>query len=329
MAVFAAEGSFRTLLLHPMVPRTARQFQRSIAARWPHPIPVSKPAGRFRVIGLSDSFGVAGEERNFHYLLEDALRRRGLDADVVNFSEVEYEPAEELEILERFGPRYEPDLVLHGFFVGNDFALFEGSLRRFLGVSVHTVEGPAAWLPENWLLVRWLPRLQRVLEVRELLEEERRRREPTGFFDRESFLTIERKRLEIFRRQPSYEHSWKEVFNRLDQIRRAALQMGASYVMVVHPDRCQLEAALLDELREARGVKLEDFDLDLPQRSLATYCAERGLQCLDLLPAFREASRAGHSLYAFRDTHYNDAGNALAARTIFSFLTSVTGTAKS
>lgn len=112
---------------------------------------------------------------------------------------------------------------------------------------------------------------------------------------------------------------WAAGFELLNQIEAASADLGAGYSLVIHPDRVQVDGELQREIADRFGLNLEEFDLELPQRTLAEHCASHGTRCLDLLPALRARGRGG-ILYGFRDTHYNSAGDALVARAIAHFL---------
>ena len=64
----------------------------------------------------------------------------------------------------------------------------------------------------------------------------------------------------------------------------------------------------------------EEVDIDLPQRRLIEFCEQAGIRCMDLLPAFRARSTE-ESLYALRNTHWNEAGIRVAAELVRSYLT--------
>ena len=147
IGLYAAEAVFRFGLLVPSIPETDAHFRKLVRDGWPRPVDEAKEPGTIRILGLADSFGVSGEERNFHYLLEELLRERGHPVEIVNFSVPAYSIEHELELLRRFGARYEPDIVLHSFFVGNDFGLGEPASLRYRGIDVERVPGARSWLP--------------------------------------------------------------------------------------------------------------------------------------------------------------------------------------
>jgi hypothetical protein len=126
----------------------------------------AKPAGTLRVLALGDShtqgYEVA-QDATFSAVLERALRARGIDAEVINTGVSGFSNAEALAFLENEGYRYEPDVVVLGFFA-NDFednvkaGLFDiddkGTLvaRRFEHVPGVTIQNLIYRIPG----IRWL-----------------------------------------------------------------------------------------------------------------------------------------------------------------------------
>jgi hypothetical protein len=78
-------------------------------------IPYEKPPGVQRIVVLGDSFGMGYEvslEDSFTVRMEQALRKHGVNAEVVNLSVSGYGNSEELMMLQNEGLKYHPDLVL-------------------------------------------------------------------------------------------------------------------------------------------------------------------------------------------------------------------------
>jgi hypothetical protein len=128
----------------------------------------AKPAGTLRVLSLGDSHTQGYEvrqEATFSAVLERALARRGLRAEVLNAGVSGYSTAEALAFLENEGHRFAPDVVVLGFYA-NDFednlkaglfALDQGRLveRKFehlpgvkLQKAIYAIPG-VQWLGEN------------------------------------------------------------------------------------------------------------------------------------------------------------------------------------
>lgn len=83
-----------------------------------------KPAGVKRILVLGDSytFGVYVEaEENYPSRLEEILRQRGKKVEVINAGYADgWSPDEHYVWLTKKGIKFKPDLVIYGFFIGND-----------------------------------------------------------------------------------------------------------------------------------------------------------------------------------------------------------------
>jgi hypothetical protein len=314
-----SEVIFRSLILVPQVPRSESQFASLISSAWPHEISAHKKPGTFRILGLSDSFGRVGGSRNYHYLLEGQLSETGHPVEIVNLSAVDYGPGDQLAILKQFGRRYEPDLVLHGFYVGNDFDASRSNVQKYLGIGVRPPPGLFSLRPHNLLVVQWARYYLQVVRDQGRKEEEAKLAGVAGTFSREGFLNVERRHLEVSRADLSAHSRWGETVSLLDQIIKQVEILDAEYVLIIHPDQYQVEENLRLELAQRYNLDLDRYDIEFPQRFLLDYCAANNIPCLNLLPYFR----AGHSeggLYLLRDTHYNEQGNTLATEAIIGFL---------
>lgn len=311
VALAVAELVFRTLLIAPP-PTSDRGFERWVQSRWPREVQEEKPAGTVRILGLADSFGVAGGADNYHYLVEALLKPRG---DIVNLSVEASQLPDELRLLEERGARYRPDVVLHGFFVGNDFDVAPGGFKAFRGIRLEEPAGARRFRPHDFLLLEWIRKYSRAARAGG--------RRDAGTFSHADFLSIESRRLNrISRISPSRpEPAWQETLSAIDAIRKATSDLGAKYVMVIHPDQFQVETGLRQEVLSRYNLNPANYDFELPQQFLVEDCERDGVRCLDLLGEFRRHG-AGGGLYLTRDTHYNSRGNQLAARLIAEFLAS-------
>lgn len=128
-----------------------------------------KPARTLRVLSLGDSHTQGYEVRQdftFSAVLERFLNRRGVRAEVINAGVSGYSTAEALVFLENEGVRYDPDVVVLGFFL-NDFEdnlkaglfgldaqnrLTEEKYEHLPGVGIQNLiynVGIIRWLSEN------------------------------------------------------------------------------------------------------------------------------------------------------------------------------------
>ena len=318
ITLLIAEIVFRFMLVEPKIPSTENQFKKLISSRWPEQVRIEKKKGVFRILSLADSFGEAGGWDNYVYLLRDMIRRTRPRTEMVSIFNGGYEIADEEEAFNRFGIRYAPDLVIHGFFVGNDFAPPQGPLFIYKNIPLRIAPGESTLRPNGFYLRQWIARYITALGDR-LKKKKQAPNTPEGFFSHDSFLAIEHRFLINTCLNPTLDAMLNRISANLDRIREQAAKAGAKYVMVIHPDRLQVEPSLRREIETKYGIDLEKADMERPQKMLRRYCKENGIPYVDLLPAFK-AHAAEQMLYVRDDIHYNNRGNELAAREIFRYL---------
>src|SRR6188472_87810 len=87
---------------------------------------------------------------------------------------------------------------------------------------------------------------------------------------------------------------------------------GAGFAVILIPDEVQVDPALQEEVTHASGRSREALNFERPNRLLRAALAEKDVATLDLLPTFMQEGRTTR-LYKPQDTHWNIAGNRLAA----------------
>jgi hypothetical protein len=314
-----SEIALRLFFLERLTPKSLTEFQAFMASRWPRPIPIDKVPESTRIVGLADSMGVVGgASQNYYYLLEDHLRTSGYRAEMMNVSVSGNEPRHELAMLE-LAMQYHPDLVLHSFYVGNDFTLFGEDTYQVRGIRIDDREGSSRFRPQNFFLTDFLRNGLTSLRDTRRSEEELRAGvvEQAGHLSRAAYFALERSRLPLF--NPSHKQAMTEVFSTLDAIRQTAVRGHSRYAMVINPEEIQVDEGLRTEVLQTFNVKEEEFVVDFPQQLMHSYCESRNILCLDLLPVFRATDNTG-ALYTTRDGHYSLKGNQTAAAAIYHFL---------
>ena len=96
---------------------------------------------------------------------------------------------------------------------------------------------------------------------------------------------------------------------------------GATGLLVLIPDRFQVNSSDQQALLAQLGRSEQDSDWDLPQRRLSEELERHGIPYLDLLLPFREAAPA-RELYGRGDTHWSPDGCALAAQQMLGWFAS-------
>jgi lysophospholipase L1-like esterase len=266
--------------------------------------------GTLRLAALGDSFavGVVPQQENFLSVLEQ-LRP---DVEVYNFGLSRTGPREYADILRHEVWTYQPDFVLVCFFVGNDVTetLREPSLKRLEPEAFRLwVCGRRAWgVGREWLR-------NRTGEPKVV--------QPFSFvhLSHESFLEVEARRLAVCRPSQAAAlcRQWEEALRHLDRIVLECRERGTEVGVLLIPDQFQVDEPVLREVMNLAGVPPADVDLDLPQRRLRDFLAERGVPCFDLAPVLRTVPDA----YWPDDTHWNMTGNRVAGERLAAWLQEV------
>jgi hypothetical protein len=256
-----------------------------------------------RIVALGDSFafGVVPHAANYLTLLERELSVAA-PAEVINMGVSATEPRDYRAILVDEGLAYRPDLVLVSLYLGNDL-----EARR------------PRWYEHSYVttLINFVSHLGR---ARQMVV----RGGGTGAayddaspsLDEAAFLRIQMERAMLYTSTDAeIGVNVDRAVRALADIRDLARGAGADCLVVVIPDETQVDAALQAEVARAWDRPLDSIDFARPTRLVAAALARAGVAAVDLLPAFQAAAK-GERLYKPRDTHWNLAGNRLAASEI-------------
>jgi hypothetical protein len=105
----------------------------------------------------------------------------------------------------------------------------------------------------------------------------------------------------------------------IDEIKTVCENNGIQLFIMLIPDEVQVNTELQERVQEKIGSDRDTLDFDRPNKLLGEELRVRDIRYLDLLEPFRVRSRDVR-LYKPRDTHWNIAGNRLAADLLYEFL---------
>lgn len=274
-----------------------------------------KDGGGRRVLAVGDSvtygLGVRQEEA-YPRVLEELLP--GLQ--VVNAGVGAWAPVQYRLFLEKRGLALEPDLVIVGLFVGNDItAMDEAWVRNTTAEGGWIISDKEAYerSSRRSRALRWLRGvlLDKSHAVR-VLDDLNRRGRPGSTAFKPWFLEQQRAAARVYRRRDDEDAraAWENTFGELARIRDQCRRSGARLLVVILPDHTQVNP----RLRAALALPAGEFDLLAPQRRLLRFCRVRGIECLDVLPSFLEAS--GTDAFLRNDSHLAPRGHRLIARAV-------------
>lgn len=300
---------------------------------------LQKAPGTFRILVAGDSFGWAGGlDGNYTAILERMFEGRdgSHKVDVVNTGYPGTHTGEQLLMLKKFGLQYNPDLVILGFFAGNDFFDADPNRKRivvnkyfvdidkrhehrFLGYPIithsrlwlflkHKFESDRSSKAARRDAAEWSAATGRPLP---------RQSQPV-----ETYYYSQRVNLEFFNKKVSaekYAANIKFIFESIWEMNELLKSRGIKFMVAIYPDEFQVSPTQFETLIEKYKLTREDYDLGLAQNLLKSFLESKQIPFVDMLDRFRTV-RKQHELYLFRDRHWNYAGNQLAAEILFEYL---------
>ncbi|MGH0029072.1 MAG: GDSL-type esterase/lipase family protein [Myxococcota bacterium] len=301
------------------------------------------PVGTPRVVVLGDSFMegyTVRLEDAFHRQLQARLRREHPEAQVVNLGVSGYGNLQALLAYELEGRRYQPDLVLLGFYLHNDLrdnsqeieslrkpGSMKARNRPFLepgeGWEITVVEAERSQRRYEAALARrasWWWRLGNVSHLWRMTFtswiDSALRRIEEGPPIEDTLTREQRRELEL----AVFGCEVPPVYQRALEITKRVLVGLAERVRA---DGAQLVVFSVPSEYESVPVARGFTDEDLPCRRnpplyapIAAFLAEQGIPWIDLVPAFQREMQDGEPLFALLDSHWNAAGHAYAAKLV-------------
>ncbi|UCG16684.1 MAG: hypothetical protein JSV19_01345 [Phycisphaerales bacterium] len=163
-------------MLLEYVARGAVQFRiNSMGVRSDQDYTFEEPAGTIRIVGLGDLFMQGYEvdvrDTDLHRPQEN-LRAKGYPVEVINLGVSGHGTAEELLMLRHFGVRFDPDVVIVGYFQNDLDDNIRSNLYR-LNDQGQLLRAAASYLPAigarnklySFRIYRWLAENSRLLSL--------------------------------------------------------------------------------------------------------------------------------------------------------------------
>jgi hypothetical protein len=286
-----------------------------------------KPPNVRRIVVLGDSFVAAvgvDEQDTMVARLEAMLRDGGSGTtwEVLNFGVSGYSTAQSLLVWRHIASRFEPDVVVLCFFLGNDPIDNSSRLSRYfrpyfrLDPAGQLVEEPFAkaradlnaWLDEHSRLYVWQKEKTREIRAR---------------FDHKRSADPEERRptLAVYDTQPDppMREAWTISDALIAALSREVTATGARFVLVGIPERGQvLDAAWAGLQRSMPSGTPARYERNHPDDMLEAIASSHGISLLSLTPVFR--ARPHPDALLLQGFHWSKRGNALAAQSLYDHL---------
>jgi hypothetical protein len=262
--------------------------------------PYDKPAATRRILCIGDSFtfGYGVEvDQTFAKQLEAMLGREAGAGnwEVINAGVPGTGTAHHLAYYDLEGCKYSPDYVLLCFCGKNDF-------NDNIKCGLYSLEGG--------VVVRHEARLSSIGRIRHLIEQLPGYR---GLFRRSKLLMLVGHRLTLLvQRRSTVAPGDQEA---LGQRRRAACGLTEGLIVALRDSCASRGAVLIFTVAPQIEVGEEAADVE----SLEAFVDAKGIERLDLEPAFRAEAARGNQCFYPVDHHWNTLGHRLVARQLADF----------
>ena len=281
-----------------------------------------KPANERRLVVLGDSLVLSvqvARQHTFCKLLEDSLNRNSgaIRYRVINAGVQGYGPVEELLFYRRVVSAFQPDLVIHALFVGNDAeeaVTSEPRLRRSTPVADAPEVGEAKVWESGPQVLRRLARRSMVLQVARL--------RLVAVTDRlPRFGAPPEPPLQSYAAKPAPRIAEGLRISRecVQAVAAEAAATGARTMVMLMPARFQVDDADYGRLKDAVSGAGGTLVRDAATTRFAEALAPVPLPRFDALPALR-AARPGPDLFFQQTVHLTPRGHEVVARALEAFI---------
>ena len=150
---------------------------------------------------------------------------------------------------------------------------------------------------------------------------------PTVTMPTDFYLLLEFNRMQFAKLEKTAEFAphRQHILDSLAAMQESLKQKEIGFMVAVFPDEFQVDPSLRQAVIERYRMNPSKYRWNHAQTLLRDFCGQRGIEFHDFLPAFEQAHGAGQRLYLPNDSHWNDAGNGLAARLLYEILAARTG----
>ncbi len=305
---------------------------------------------KFRIVTLGDSF-TWGHGVNNDQIFMKVLEKINPNIETINMGGSGGDPPTSLKGYMTRGINYEHNVVLLGFYIGNDIVAYYPK----------NDDSPPQWGFDSEGKFALIGKVKSPEEVNRIRRESEERYSPTkkrNFKKRISYWLVRHFQLYTFidnsrdycsnvlkgsvlytrilkyfgienkgaygfldycrEKDPEdVEYGWKLLTETLKTMKDYAKQMNAKLYVVFIPHDVQTSQELYERTARKYGYNTLEFDLEKPNRKLAALCDKLGIGCLDLLPLMKEETSKGNRFYFKRDGHWNANGQRFAAKEIY------------
>jgi len=290
--------------------------------------PYAKPNGTKRIVFLGDSqtMGEVPYPNSFVRVTESRFAQENKNIQAINLAAICIGPGMEKQILIHEGVQFQPDVVVLGFFVGNDFEDDKDILATY-NAHKKTTHLLPFWVYQSRLysLIRTMrlyliygrtsPLLKKTDTKKTGIDTKHYTFDPTrATLSTRDYFALEEKRTFLFDRTSYVYGVLDTVLQHVLDIKLLSEKAGAKFLVIIIPDELQVSKALQEQVN--KKTPIDPATISLPQTILKEMFDTQDISYIDLLPQW-ESSPAAQTYYLPRNTHLNIEGNQAIADTLY------------
>lgn len=287
----------------------------------------TKPPNTLRILGFGDSFtfgnGVT-QEQTFLKQIERCLPSLdGLTTEVLNWGVPAYSLIQEYRLLETRGTELQPDIVIVGFFVGNDFVdsrdLYDSAGTPTIRVAEGELHSNKTADVERNIVRAVTQPFRNYLSTRSHLY---------VFLRNRSSELLSKFSLHAMNSPPEFceaefsprmNESWKGIQAIFSNFSGDVRQHHQRLIVLILPTIYQVYETSWNQYIEALQLDPKRYDLDKPQRILREFLSQQNIEYVDVLPTLRSQTQ-GRPLFFPVDKHLTADGHRVVAQALCKYL---------
>ena len=290
--------------------------------------PYEKNKNVFRIVAIGDSFTFGhGVELKYTFpkQLENKLKKRFLPKmfEVINMGMVEYGTSDCYKFLVNEGYRYNPDLVIYGFFM-NDFDDMRRKVKKqkndSISQNIDAIRLASStfnfkrFLGRSYLYHFLLGNIKKIAMVRNFLY-------LSGISNYEGPLYYLEDYI-LYKYNKDTERVVNLCLDYMLRMKRYCNNMGAEFVVVYIPDYFQVHHKILQ--KNKGKLYKNKYDIDKPQNLIFEFCKAKDIDYVDTTPFLQKKAKSKR-LYYDSDQHFTKEGHSIIARVLVDRLRNKTG----
>lgn len=308
--------------------------------------PLQKQPDKYRILVVSDSFNWAGgKEGNYTALLEKKFARyyQNPQVEVINTGYPGTHTGEQLAMLKKYALQYNPDLVVLGFFAGNDFLDADPKRKRIIVNDIYVdIKRNKELILFGYPIIGKSRLLMFIEQKYKIFQESAKFKQQQSFLPSyslqfvsaspaqpekspgilslETFLETEKTRLEFCKikdlRKGKRDANINYILQSIDEMNTLLKQRNIQFLIAIYPDEFQVNPNLLNQVAQKHELNLAQYEINCMQSILTQHLKAKNIPYLDFQTRFKREQQK-QPLYLLQEPHWNSAGNQLAADILF------------